>query len=72
MIEILNKLAEEINPIFKEFNDNWTVSFEYTTDVKKFKDLISEDVEFYLNDLSNRNIQGKRLWTSEARLYFIA
>ena len=59
LIEILNKLASEINPIFKEFNDNWSVSFENTTDVKKFKDLISEDVEFYLNDLSNRNIQGK-------------
>lgn len=59
LIEILNKLAAEINPIFKEFNDNWSVSFENTSDVKKFKDLISEDVEFYLNDLSNRNIQGK-------------
>lgn len=59
LIEILNKLATEINPIFKEFNENWSVSFENTADVKKFKDLISEDVEFYLNDLSNRNIQGK-------------
>jgi len=59
LIEILNKLATEINPIFKGFNENWSVSFENTTDVKKFKDLISEDIEFYLNDLSNRNIQGK-------------
>lgn len=59
LIEILNKLATEINPIFREFNENWSVSFENTADVKKFKDLISEDVEFYLNDLSNRNIQGK-------------
>lgn len=59
LIEILNKLANEINPIFKEFNENWSVSFQNTADIKKFKDLISEDVEFYLNDLSNRNIQGK-------------
>ncbi|MBB1151300.1 ATP-dependent nuclease [Myroides sp. NP-2] len=59
LLEILNKLASEINPIFKEFNSNWSVSFENTSDVKKFKDLISEDVEFYLNDLSNRNIEGK-------------
>ena len=59
LIDILNKLADEINPIFKEFNENWSVSFQNTSDVKKFKDLISEDVEFYLNDLSNRNIQGK-------------
>lgn len=59
LIEILNKLATEIDPIFKEFNENWSVGFENTADVKKFKDLISEDVEFYLNDLSNRNIQGK-------------
>ncbi|KAA9340889.1 ATP-dependent nuclease [Adhaeribacter soli] len=59
LLEILNKLASEINPIFKEFNDNWSVSFDNTSDIKKFKDLISEDIEFYLNDFSNRNIQGK-------------
>ena len=45
LLEILNKLASEINPIFKEFNSNWSVSFENTSDVKKFKDLISEDVD---------------------------
>jgi len=59
LVEILNQLAEEINPIFKNFNDNWSVGFENSADVKKFKDLISEDIEFFLNDKSNRNIQGK-------------
>jgi predicted ATP-dependent endonuclease of OLD family len=59
LVEILNHLAEEINPIFKNFNDNWSVGFENSADVKKFKDLISQDIEFFLNDKSNRNIQGK-------------
>lgn len=59
LVEILNQLATEINPIFKSFNDNWSVGFENSADVKKFKDLISEDIEFFLNDKSNRNVQGK-------------
>lgn len=59
LVEILNQLAGEINPIFKSFNDNWSVGFENSADVKKFKDLISEDIEFFLNDKSNRNVQGK-------------
>ena len=59
LVEILNHLAEEINPTFKNFNDNWSVGFENSADVKKFKDLISQDIEFFLNEKSNRNIQGK-------------
>lgn len=59
IVEILNILAEEINPTFQEFNENWSVGFENTSDVSKFKDLISEDIDFFLNDKSNRNIEAK-------------
>lgn len=59
IVQILNQLAEEINPIFQEFNEAWTVGFENTSDIYRFKDLISEDIEFYLNDKSSRNIDGK-------------
>lgn len=59
LVDILNQLAGEINPIFESFNDNWSVGFENSADVKKFKDLISEDIQFFLNDKSNRNVQGK-------------
>lgn len=58
-VQILNQLAEEINPVFEEFNENWNVGFEFTSDVQEFRDLISNDIEFYLNDKSNRNIEGK-------------
>lgn len=59
LVEVLNNLATEINPTFKEFNENWEVGFEFVSDVKKFRDLISNDVEFYFNDKSNRNIEAK-------------
>lgn len=59
LVEVLNNLATEINPTFKEFNENWEVGFEFLSDVKKFRDLISTDVEFYFNDKSNRNIEAK-------------
>lgn len=59
LVDVLNGLAEEINPTFQEFNENWEVGFEYDSDVKKFRDLISSDVEFFFNDKSNRNIEAK-------------
>lgn len=59
LVEILNSLAEEINPTFQEFNKNWEVGFEYVSDIKKFRDLISNDVDFFFNDKSNRNIEAK-------------
>lgn len=58
-VDILNQLATEVKPIFEEFNPNWSVGFQNTSDIQKFKDLISNDIEFYLNDKSNRNIEGK-------------
>lgn len=59
VVNVLNDLANEINPTFQEFNENWNVGFEFGSDVTKFRDLISNDIEFYLNDKSNRNIEGK-------------
>lgn len=59
LVEVLNELAEEIKPTFQEFNENWEVGFEYVSDVKKFRDLISNDVDFFFNDKSNRNIEAK-------------
>ncbi|MDM1352216.1 AAA family ATPase [Myroides marinus] len=58
-IDVLNNLAQDINPTFQEFNQNWEVGFEFPSDVKKFRDLISNDIEFYFNDKTNRNIDAK-------------
>lgn len=59
MVDVLNELASEINPTFQEFNENWEVGCEFASDVKKFRDLISNDVDFFFNDKSNRNIEAK-------------
>lgn len=59
IVDILNNLAHDINPTFQKFNENWEVGFEFVSDVKKFRDLISSDIDFYFNDKSNRNIEAK-------------
>ena len=59
LVEILNQLAEEINPLFQKFNDNWTVAFKSNAEVKKFQDLISEDISFHINDQAGFNNEGK-------------
>ncbi len=59
LIEVLNKLAEEINPLFKTFNENWAVEFKSNAEVKKFQDLISEDISFHINDKAGFNNEGK-------------
>lgn len=59
VLDILEKLAEEINPIFREYKENWGIGFELETDVKKFRDLISDEITFYIRDSSNKHIEGK-------------
>lgn len=59
LLEILNKLANEITPVFKQYKKDWGVGFDLTSDVTKFRDLITDDVQFYINDLSNKRIDAK-------------
>ncbi|UTE76757.1 ATP-dependent endonuclease [Rossellomorea sp. KS-H15a] len=56
---ILQQLADEINPKFKEYKENWGVGFDIPNDIKKFRDLITDDIDFYINDRSNKRIDGK-------------
>ena len=57
--EILSSLANEINPLFEKYRTNWGVDFSIQPDIKKFRDIISDEVEFYINDSSNKKIDGK-------------
>lgn len=59
LLDLLNGLAKEINPIFEDYNPNWSVKFRFPSNVKRFRDLISDDLEFYIDDKSNINISGK-------------
>lgn len=56
---ILQQLADEINPKFKEYKENWGVGFDIPNDIKKFRDLITDDIDFYINDKSNKRIDSK-------------
>lgn len=55
----LNSLAKEISSDFKLFNENWGVEFDSKTDVKKFTDLINDDIEFLIKDNSNKYLDAK-------------
>jgi predicted ATP-dependent endonuclease of OLD family len=59
VIDVLNDLAEEINPLFSNFNENWSVEFKSNAEVKKIQDLISENINFYIKDKAGFNNEGK-------------
>lgn len=59
LVSVLNQLAEEINPLFQRFNNNWSVKFKSNAEVKKFQDLISEDISFHIDDKAGFNNDGK-------------
>lgn len=56
---ILNNLSQDINPMFHNFRENWDVSFKLESDVKKFRDLISTDINFDILDGSHNSIDSK-------------
>lgn len=59
LLEVLEQLSKEINPLFQEYRENWQVEFNLETDIKKFRDIISDDIEFAINDNSNKHIETK-------------
>jgi hypothetical protein len=59
LVDVLNRLAEEINPLFQKFNENWSVEFKSNIEVKKFQDLISKDISFHIDDKAGFNNEGK-------------
>jgi len=56
---ILKELSEEINPMFHDFHETWNVSFGLESDVKRFRDLISTDINFNVLDGANNEIDSK-------------
>lgn len=59
LLSVLSDLANEINPLFRDYKENWGISFDIQSDVKKFRDIITDDIFFYINDQSNRSTEGK-------------
>lgn len=59
LLEILTELSNDINPLFQEYKEDWCVEFDIENDIKKFRDIISDDVNFIINDKSNKHISSK-------------
>lgn len=57
--KVLNDLVKEIDPIFKEFEENWGIGFDVPKDYNRFRELLSNDIEFKLIDDTQTPIHSK-------------
>lgn len=57
--EILNVFSTEISDTFNEFRDNWNIAFNVQRSIGTFRDLISDDVELYIDDKGSREVGQK-------------
>lgn len=57
--KVLNALVNEINPVFKEFEENWGIGFDVPKDYNRFRELLSNDIEFKLIDDTQTPINSK-------------
>lgn len=48
--EVLNQLARDITPLFSSYKEDWGVKFDVPKDVNKFRDLITDNVHFIIDD----------------------
>jgi len=56
---ILNVFSNSITGTFNEFRNNWDISFSVPKSVDTFRDLISDDVEFYVDDKGCTSVEQK-------------
>ncbi len=59
LLDILKHLAEDLTPSFKHFNENWEADVELSSNTNTFRELISDDLEFFVKDNSNKLISNK-------------
>jgi predicted ATP-dependent endonuclease of OLD family len=59
--EILGILQRDINSLFRNYSESWGVAFSIKNNLQKVRDLITEDIEFYISDGKNasRHLEGK-------------
>lgn len=59
LLEIMNEsLASEIEPLLRGYNRDWGVRFDID-DVTRFRDLITDEIRFVVDDRSGAEIAGK-------------
>ena len=57
--EILNVFSNDISTTFEGFKDNWKVEFHVPKNSDSFRDLISDDVTFQIQDKGSNGIEDK-------------
>lgn len=56
---ILNVFSQSITGTFNNFKSNWNISFVVPKSVDTFRDLISDDVELYIDDKGCNSVEQK-------------
>lgn len=57
--EILDDLTTSIDPIFKEFHNNWGIKFIVPKSINRFREILNEEIEFVLTDDTKSEIKSK-------------
>lgn len=56
---ILDVFSKSITGTFNEFKDNWNISFTVPKSIDTFRDLISDDVQLYIDDKGCNGVEQK-------------
>ena len=56
---ILDIFSKSITGTFNDFKDNWNISFTVPKSIDTFRDLISDDVELYIDDKGCNGVEQK-------------
>lgn len=59
MQEILDCFSEDVSEVFHSFKENWNVKFTVPSQIDRFRDMISDDVELKIDDKSGLGVTNK-------------
>ena len=57
--EILDDLTNSVDPIFKEFHNDWGIKFIVPKDINRFREILNEEIDFSLTDNTRTEIRSK-------------
>ncbi|MCH5278213.1 MAG: AAA family ATPase [Christensenellaceae bacterium] len=59
MQEILDSFSEDVSEVFHSFKENWDIKFTVPSQIDRFRDMISDDVELNIDDKSGLGVTNK-------------
>lgn len=59
MQSILDSFSADVSEVFHSFKENWDIKFTVPSQVDRFRDMISDDVEFKIDDKSGLGVSNK-------------